>query len=190
MDVYSWVRRSLSRSKRTTLPAGEKSKECLKNDGEEHQLYGVTEALIEFIKSFSVETFRNFSLPDEERAASEDSEGTSGNIRQDLSDWQQHHALLVLSKVKELAQLRFKLCPRCLKEQQFWTIYFILVKSYVAEYELQAVRLARLKQMSMENESIPDVSTCEVEMLETKQKTHAAHEISLEDSDCHDNIKN
>lgn len=63
MDVYSWVRRSLSRSKRTTLPAGEKSKECLKNDGEEHQLYGVTEALIEFIKSFSVETFRNFSLP-------------------------------------------------------------------------------------------------------------------------------
>lgn len=63
MDVYSWIRRSLSRSKRTSTPAGEKSKECHKDDGEEHNIYGVTEALIEFIKSFSVETFRNLSLP-------------------------------------------------------------------------------------------------------------------------------
>lgn len=72
----------------------------------------------------------------------------------------------------------------------FTSLYNHDSQMLMIRYELQAVRLARLKQMSMENESIPDVSTCEVEMLETKQKTHAAHEISLEDSDCHDNIKN
>ncbi|KAL4274124.1 hypothetical protein GQ457_13G000850 [Hibiscus cannabinus] len=52
----------------------------------------------------------------------------SSNVRKDLSDWQERHAVLVLSKVKELSQLRFKLCPR-----HFWRIYFMLVKSHVAE---------------------------------------------------------
>ncbi|KAK9006880.1 hypothetical protein V6N11_019211 [Hibiscus sabdariffa] len=42
------------------------------------------------------------------------------NVRKDLSDWQERHAVLVLSKVKELSQLRFKLCPRHLKEENFW----------------------------------------------------------------------
>ncbi|KAK8604490.1 hypothetical protein V6N13_099431 [Hibiscus sabdariffa] len=57
----------------------------------------------------------------------------SSNVRKDLSDWQERHAILVLSKVKELSQLRFKLCPRHLKEENFWRIYFMLVKSHVAE---------------------------------------------------------
>lgn len=34
---------------------------------------------------------------------------------------------------QELSQLRYRLCPGHLKEQQFWRIYFMLVKSYVAE---------------------------------------------------------
>ncbi|CAH9129406.1 unnamed protein product [Cuscuta epithymum] len=178
MDVYSWVRRRLSRNKQSSLPAGGKSKVYRKTEEDDRRLHGVTETLIELIKSFSVETFINYTLPDDEGADGEGNEGPSRNVRKDLSDWQEHHALLVLSEVKELAHLRFELCPRYLKERQFWRVYFSLVKSYVAEYELQAVRLARLKQMSIEDESIPDSNVYEVEMLETKQRIH---DISLED---------
>ncbi|RAL42241.1 hypothetical protein DM860_012024 [Cuscuta australis] len=172
MDMYTWVRRRLSRIKLTSPPAGEKNEGFGKGAGEERRIYGVTDSLIELIKSFSVETFRNHPLPDEDGADCGGDEGTSGNVRRDLSDWKQHHALLVLSEIKELAWLRFKLCPRYLKEQQFWRIYFLLVKSYVAEYELQAVRLARLKEMSIDNECIRDVNMGEVEMLATKQRIH------------------
>lgn len=35
--------------------------------------------------------------------------------------------------IQELSQLRFKLCPRFLKDHQFWTIYFALVKDFVAK---------------------------------------------------------
>ena len=34
---------------------------------------------------------------------------------------------------QEISQLRYMLCPRHLKESQFWRIYFKLVKSHVAE---------------------------------------------------------
>ncbi|XP_060180351.1 uncharacterized protein LOC132610106 [Lycium barbarum] len=162
MDVYSWFRRSLSTTTTTVTP-----KPNLKDN---ELLYGVTDQLLDFIKSFSIDTFRNFSVPDEENG-NEGSGDKPENVRKDLSDWQQRHALIILSKVKELSQLRFKLCPRYLKEQQFWTIYFALVKGFVAKYELHAIQLDKLKQMRMENENTPDVAACEVEMSEAKQTT-------------------
>lgn len=168
MDVYSWFRRSLSRTTRTTTTTTQPN---LKDD---ELLYGVTDQLLDFIKSFSIDTFRNFSLPDDEDG------DTPANVRKDLSDWQQRHALLVLSKVKELSQLRFKLCPRYLKEHQFWTIYFALVKGFVAKYELHAIQLDKFKQMRMENENTPDVAACEVEMSEAKQTTDVSPTISEE----------
>ncbi|CAN4115813.1 unnamed protein product [Withania somnifera] len=167
MDVYSWFRRSLSRTTRISVTA----QPNLKND---ELLYGVTDQLLDFIKSFSIDTFRNFSLPDE------DDRDTPENVRKDLSDWQQRHALLVLSKVKELSQLRFKLCPRYLKEHQFWTIYFALIKGFIAKYELHAIQLDKLKQMRKENKNTPDVAACEVEMSETKQTTDVLPTISEE----------
>ncbi|KAK6780377.1 hypothetical protein AABB24_035792 [Solanum stoloniferum] len=168
MDVYSWFRRSLSRTTKTTTTT------TVTAQPDDELLYGVTDQLLDFIKSFSIDTFRNFSLPDE------DDGDTPENVRKDLSDWQQRHALLVLSKLKELSQLRFKLCPRFLKDHQFWTIYFALVKGFVAKYELHAIQLDKLKQMRLESENTPDVAACEVEMSEAKKTTDVSPTISEE----------
>ncbi|CAL5353512.1 unnamed protein product [Camellia sinensis] len=169
MDVYSWFRRSVSRPENTNKPSSANAQHN-KLQSEEELTFGITDQLIEFIKTFTLDTFNNFPLQDEE-GASCGAEATTGNVRKDLSDWQQQHATLVLSKVKEMAQLRFRLCPRHLKERQFWRIYFTLVKSYVTEYELRAIQLAKLRRMTIENEYISDTSACEVEMSETKQAT-------------------
>ncbi|KAL0287346.1 UNVERIFIED_CONTAM: hypothetical protein Sangu_2698700 [Sesamum angustifolium] len=181
MDAYSWFRRGVSKLRKSSLPSSStttpadssstanshsRSSKIKLQEEEEEKFYGITEQLIEFIKSFSLETFRNFSLPDAEGSSCDG--GNSGNVRKDLSDWQETHAMLVLSRVKELAQLRFQLCPRYLKERQFWRIYFSLVRSYVAEYELHAVRLAKLKEIRMENETVSSGSAYEVEMSEAK----------------------
>ncbi|KAK4706737.1 hypothetical protein R3W88_024756 [Solanum pinnatisectum] len=171
MDVYSWFRRSLSRTTKTTTTTTTTTVTAQPDD---ELLYGVTDELLDFIKSFSIDTFRNFSLPDE------DDGDTPENVRKDLSDWQQRHALLVLSKLKELSQLRFKLCPRFLKDHQFWTIYFALVKGFVAKYELHAIQLDKLKQMRLESENTPDVAACEVEMSEAKKTTDVLPTISEE----------
>ncbi|CAI9770639.1 unnamed protein product [Fraxinus pennsylvanica] len=158
MDAYSWFRRSISKLKNTSLPSIDthKSQELIKE--EESQFYGITDQLIEFVKSLSIETFKNFSLPDE----GADGGGNDGNVRQDLSDWQEKHAILVLSKVKELSQLRFRLCPHYLKEREFWTIYFSLARSYIIEYELRAVRLEKLKNISTENGTVSNTSAYEM----------------------------
>ncbi|XP_027181081.1 uncharacterized protein LOC113779627 [Coffea eugenioides] len=172
MEVYSWLKRSLSRRQKSSLPTSTSTADNNKNSAQktEERFYGITDQLIEFVKSFSIDTFKNFSLPDVEegviRAAADD--GGSGNVRDDLSDWQERHAVLILSNVKELSQLRFRLCPGILKEQEFWRIYFKLVWSYVAEYELHAIRLAKLKQMRLENEAEVKFSSYEVEMSEAK----------------------
>jgi hypothetical protein len=50
----------------------------------------------------------------------------------DLTGWQERHAVLVLSKAKELAKIRYDLCPRHMKDKQFWRIYFLLAKSYTS----------------------------------------------------------
>ncbi|PSR89691.1 Synapse-associated protein [Actinidia chinensis var. chinensis] len=167
MDVYSWFRRSSSRPQST-------------NNGEEEAIFGVTDQLIDFIKTLSLDTFNNFPLQDEEGANYGDG---PGNVRKDLSEWQARHAMLVLSKVKEMSQLRFRLCPGRMKERQFWRIYFTLVKSYVAEYELRAIRLEKLRQMKTENENISDPSMHEVEMLETRSSALLEHNF---DSPTHD----
>lgn len=42
---------------------------------------------------------------------------------------QEKHCSLILDVVPEMNHLRYKLTPRVLKEEQFWRIYFILVRS-------------------------------------------------------------
>jgi hypothetical protein len=36
--------------------------------------------------------------------------GPSGELR--LSDWQEHHAMLILLRVEQLQHMRFALCPK------------------------------------------------------------------------------
>ncbi|GER46072.1 histone-lysine N-methyltransferase ASHH3 [Striga asiatica] len=182
MDAaYSWLRRSVSNLRKTTSPSStttiatyaaapysnrssENKLQEEEEEEEEEKTYGITDQLIDFVKSFTLETFNNFSLPNEDESRCDG--GNSGHLRRDLSDWQEKHAMLVLTRVKELTQLRFQLCPRHLKERQFWRIYFSLVKSFVAEYELRAVQLAKLRLMRMGNETASNSSPCEVEMVE------------------------
>ncbi|KAM0002572.1 putative BSD domain-containing protein [Helianthus debilis subsp. tardiflorus] len=166
MNIQSWFRRAKSRSS--------SSSQASTNQNEEHKLYGITDDLINLLKSFTLETFRNFNLQDEQGAV-DGPESTK-----DLSSWQEKHAVLVLSKVKELSQLRFRLCPRYLKERQFWRIYFTLVKNHVAKYELHAIRLEKLKQIAIENKKDPNTSAYEVEMLEARKPTYLEPATSLE----------
>ncbi|GAA0158432.1 hypothetical protein LIER_38648 [Lithospermum erythrorhizon] len=166
MDVSSWFRRI-----KTSLPSIISSPQTktnafneAKQEEESHKIYGITPLLLKFIHSFTLQTFKNFALPDED-----DVDIDAGNIRNDLSDWQERHAILVLAKVKELSQLRFRLCPRYMEERMFWRIYFSLVRGYVSEYELRDVQLQKLKQMKSENGPSSDVSVYEVEMAEAKR---------------------
>ncbi|GMY33896.1 BSD domain containing protein [Fagus crenata] len=169
MDLSSWFRRTTKKSTKNPNPPKPQGQQEQEQEQEE-QLLGVTEQLIDFVKSFTFDTFKNFHLQDNE----DETPTTSGNVRNDLSEWQERHATLVLSQIKEISQLRYMLCPRHLKESQFWRIYFKLVKSHVAEYELCAVQVAKLKRMALENEKSSDSSPCEVEMAEAKHAEHLA----------------
>ncbi|KAK9726524.1 hypothetical protein RND81_05G221300 [Saponaria officinalis] len=161
--MYSWLRRSLSRNNKDetqNLNTPKPSKI------EDEEYYGVTNHLIEFIKTFTLDTFNGFPLLDEQN---DGIETTLSGVRVDLSEWQQHHATMILSKVKELSQLRYTLCPRHLKERQFWRIYFTLVKPHLTEYELRAIRLDKLRKMAAEDDTMPsDTNGIELEMTEPK----------------------
>ncbi|KAL6968038.1 hypothetical protein U1Q18_033842 [Sarracenia purpurea var. burkii] len=117
MDVYSWFRRSLSGPEKTNKPSaadGQGKKEEVRRD-EEEEIFGVTRQLIDFIKTFTLETFKNFSLQDEDVVSSGDgTPASTGNVRKDLSEWQERHATFVLSKVKVTIDDNALLsCGRC-----------------------------------------------------------------------------
>ncbi|KAF7847279.1 hypothetical protein BT93_L3127 [Corymbia citriodora subsp. variegata] len=95
---------------------------------------GVTDELREFVREINVTTFRDFPLPDDSEMSDVP---TVSNVRQDLTEFQEKHAKIVLSSVKEISKLRYELCPRIMKERKFWRIYFILVNNHVAPYERQ-----------------------------------------------------
>ncbi|KAL1823573.1 hypothetical protein DCAR_0311495 [Daucus carota subsp. sativus] len=109
---------------------------AVKVDKVEHQedleTFGVTEELREFVKDITINTFKDFPIQDDSEVSDIP---TVSNIRQDLTKWQEVHAKLVLSTVKEISKLRYELCPRVMKERMFWRIYFILVNNHVAPYE-------------------------------------------------------
>ncbi|KAL8092867.1 uncharacterized protein LOC141689968 [Apium graveolens] len=175
-NMYSWVRKSLSVP--IKMESFSQNKTTHHSIPQENQdIYGVNDDLIHLISSFTLDTFRNYPLQDEEGGANcgdgdvDDDSKALGKVRNDLSEWQQQHAILVLSKAKELSQLRFQLCPRYLKERDFWRIYFTLAKNNLAEYELRAVRLNKLNQMKLETQNLSDTSSYEVEMSETKLAT-------------------
>ncbi|KAK8565207.1 hypothetical protein V6N12_058779 [Hibiscus sabdariffa] len=166
MNLSSWFHRSVSRNSKNP----DQIQPTLSQQQEEtDEFLGVTQQLIDYVKSFTLDTFKNFPIQD-----NGNSENTqiSSNVRKDLSDWQERHAVLVLSK--ELSQLRFKLCPRHLKEENFWRIYFMLVKSHVAEYELHALQRAKLKKLAMTSKKTADTGAYEVEMAERNQAANVA----------------
>jgi len=110
------------------------------------------------------------------------------NVRQDLTKWQEKHALIVLSTVPEISRFRYTLCPKHMKESKFWKIYFMLVKSHVTPYEMHAMQ--QLKAAAAEQgrstrlqDSVGTVSS-EVELIasnsSTKGKTVSAAENDID----------
>ncbi|PWA48677.1 BSD domain-containing protein [Artemisia annua] len=99
---------------------------------EELERFGVTEELREFVQEITANTFCDFPLEDDSQVSDIP---TISNVRQDLTKWQETHAKLIISTVKEISKLRYELCPRFMRERKFWRIYFILVNSHVTPYE-------------------------------------------------------
>ncbi|XP_048554834.1 uncharacterized protein LOC125535811 [Triticum urartu] len=87
-------------------PSGAEGKE---EDAEE---LGVTLQLLDFLRTLSPDAFKSFPTS---------VAGGSPESAAELSDWQQRHAVLVLARAKELAKVRYDLCPRHMKDKQFWT---------------------------------------------------------------------
>lgn len=62
MDLSSWFRRTLLRNTEKTK-SPDPPKQALHQNEPEDELLGVTEQLIDHVKSFTLETFKNFPLP-------------------------------------------------------------------------------------------------------------------------------
>ncbi|CAI9296666.1 unnamed protein product [Lactuca saligna] len=108
----------------------------------ELETFGITQDLRDFVKGLTLSTFQSFPFPDDLVS----DVATVSNVRQDLSEWQQKHANLVLTTVKEVSRLRYDLCPRHMKDGRFWRIYFTLVSTHVSPYERKFIEENRLKQ--------------------------------------------
>ena len=57
--IMNWIRRSLTRDSRNSQNPNPQSKSN-PNGQDEEQVYGITEELINFVKSFTIDTFKNF----------------------------------------------------------------------------------------------------------------------------------
>ncbi|CAN6449015.1 unnamed protein product [Victoria cruziana] len=161
----SWFRRATnSLGSRNSLENKQPREE---NDKEILVRYGITNQLQEFVKGFTLDTFKENQQDHDGGVGGPENAPLVGNIRQDLTKWQVKHANLMLANVKEISQLRYVLCPRHMKERQFWHIYFKLVKHHVQQYELLAERESRLKSLEIEESgNSKTVTGCEVEMME------------------------
>ncbi|XP_015571948.3 uncharacterized protein LOC8264662 [Ricinus communis] len=114
------------------------------SDPEELRKFGVTDDLRDFVKGLTSSTFQNFPIQDEAEVS--DVATTGSNVRKDLNEWQERHATLVLTNVKQISKLRYELCPRVMKERRFWRIYFTLVSTHVAPYEKQYMEEVKRKE--------------------------------------------
>lgn len=139
------------------------------------ELFGVTHDLREFVKGITSNTFEDFPLQDDTEVS--DTPSVS-NVRQDLTEWQEKHAKLVLATVKEISKLRYALCPRVMKERKFWRIYFILVNSHVSPYEMRYMEEFQMKttkqlkdNAGMEKSEVEGTSKLESKEVKNQIKT-------------------
>ncbi|MCL7041981.1 hypothetical protein MKW94_011456 [Papaver nudicaule] len=177
MDFSSWIRKALLKKNKSdpSNPSSSQTEPNLKQrkikEIEEEEELGVTDELKDFVKSLTVETFKNCPLQQDDNQVK--TLNGPDNVQKDLSEWEERHAVLVLTKVKEISLLRYVLCPRHLKDRQFWQIYFMLVKNYVSPFELRAIRKAKLRRMAMDDGKPVESPAYEVEMAEGKQSSRS-----------------
>ncbi|PNY10410.1 hypothetical protein L195_g006987 [Trifolium pratense] len=121
---------------------------------EDLERFGVTDDLRSFVQGLTSTTFKHFPVnSDESESEGSDVPTSASNVRKDLNEFQEKHATLVLTTVKDIAscsgssdvaiavieisRLRYELCPRAMKERHFWKIYFTLVNTHVAPYLME-----------------------------------------------------
>ncbi|RDX91789.1 hypothetical protein CR513_26173, partial [Mucuna pruriens] len=112
--------------------------------------FGISDDLRSFVKGLTSTTFQNFPLSSDEPEGS-DGATVGSNVRKDLNEFQEKHATLVLTSVKEISRLRYELCPRTMKERHFWKIYFTLVNTHVAPFENQYMEEVQLRAAAEQN---------------------------------------
>ncbi|KAG0581035.1 hypothetical protein KC19_4G219500 [Ceratodon purpureus] len=117
---------------------------------QELEEFGITPELREFVKGLTIRTFRDFPLEESNWKMTSNVSGSTSQVRQDLSEWQERHAVLVLMTVPEISDFRYVLCPRRMRESKFWKIYFILVQNHVAPFEARAAERAAAKARAEE----------------------------------------
>ncbi|KAJ1704633.1 hypothetical protein LUZ63_004412 [Rhynchospora breviuscula] len=145
----------------------------------EDEEFGITDSLLDFVKTFTIDTFKSYPLNQGDPTA--ESHRTGGaNVRTDLTQWQEQHAVHILSKAKEISKLRYDLCPRHMKDKEFWTIYFLLVKTHIAPYEIRAIQKAKLKSMDTSGEISQKKAVIEVEMMESNNGTSSTGDLDDE----------
>ncbi|XP_061355287.1 uncharacterized protein LOC133299812 [Gastrolobium bilobum] len=174
-------------SKHLAEPSLNKDKDKDKDLHLHLESFGITDHLREFVKGITITTFTDFPLQDDTQLS--DVPAVS-NVRQDLTQWQEKHASLVLSTVKEISRLRYELCPRVMKERRFWRIYFILVNSHIAPYENRYMEDAKLKSSEqvqdhkvVEMEPLKVESTSNQEVQEVKKETKTSASSTEQDLD-------
>ena len=74
-----------------------------------------------------------------------------------LNWWQERHAAVILRVSKTVSDFRYVLCPRRMRDEKFWRIYFILVDKHVRDAYTKAMaeeeaRAARERAMEKEAE--------------------------------------
>jgi len=149
----------------------------------ELEKFGISEDLREFVKGFTPITFQNFPVQDDDLQTSDTASALS-NVRQDLSEWQQIHATLVLTTVKEISRLRYELCPRHMKDRRFWRIYFTLVSSHVAPYEKKYMEEIKLKEVEQtKGDKVEQTPIVGSEVVETKLKSKTSTSSADQDLD-------
>ncbi|CAH8253533.1 unnamed protein product [Arabidopsis lyrata] len=127
--------------------------------------FGVTDDLREFVEGLTSATFQAFPEQDQPDEVA-DVTTNSSNVRKDLSDWQERHATLVLTSVKQISKLRYELCPRFMKERRFWRIYFTLVSTHVSPYERRYMEALKTKAEHESEEAKNAPVTGETETVE------------------------
>ncbi|XP_038879849.1 uncharacterized protein LOC120071581 isoform X2 [Benincasa hispida] len=163
-----------------TPPSGALEKNASNEETREEDLqrFGINEELRDFVKGITMSTFRDFPLEDDSQMSIVP---TVSNISQDLTEWQEKHASLVLSTVKEISKLRYELCPRIMKERKFWRIYFLLVNRHIAPYEKKYMEDVMLK--SDKHAEDGKMEPVKAEITSTSQEKKNAPPSSSSDQD-------
>lgn len=101
-------------------------------DRRERETYGITNELLEFLDSMTMQTFRDFPLQDDKM----DDENESQDKRSAtfLSEWQEKHAIAVLKASPRLNNFRYRLVPQKMTDRRFWNVYFQITISFLKGY--------------------------------------------------------